>query len=719
MYDTPGNHSYSYYSFMEHCLVLNQAFQEVDVGPNKNTVVSDVHTPGDNLKTKPSLKADRKHGSRATRDPPVRLFDTHRVAGIRHLLKDCTECPEEKKKVLLDKYRAEKKSDGPARNTRSQTSRHVGRLVNKQPTMKINDMDTSCPVRLADGSVSVMETGRCDDGSDATIVSPKIAEMAVVKGVGMIYGIKPVKLQVALKDGDQAQEFTCVRPWKRPRVVLQLAAGKLALLNVTFLVTDGDLSSDDLLIGLPLLRHLCVDTRTLLERNSASLDGTDCNDVPGATTDDACTPIGRLVKTTAEINPGRDKNRPRANYYETRATGDEFPNPYLLEPMVDGSEDKKVREALDLTLKEAYDNGLPSENKDELRAIVDDNIAVFCTTSSDGPPAAVKPLKINLASDVRPVRVKLRNYSQEQRKFLKKMVADFIKCKMVYLNPFPTWACAPLLVPKSGPAKFRFTVDLRPVNKFTLKHGYLMPNVEQELQSITGSKVYAKFDLSHGYWQFPLHEDSQECQSFVIPDGVYTPTRVLHGTTNAVTYLQSTIATLVPAELISQVLFWLDDILIHHATLYGLLSAISKQLTLFKTINIKLHPEKCCFFSTSIRWCGRLLSRDGIRFDPRRIDGIQKIELPKTGCQLQQFVCALQWVKTAIPNFTMIVEPLHLFMKTVYDRAGVRTKRGVSKVLLSPLGWSEKEKAAFHNCRSALAKQVALAHRKQDDRLCV
>jgi hypothetical protein len=42
-----------------------------------------------------------------------------------------------------------------------------------------------------------------------------------------------------------------------------------------------------------------------------------------------------------------------------------------------------------------------------------------------------------------------------------------------------------------------------------------------------------------GYWQLPLHEDSQEFQSIITPDGVYTPTRVQHGTTKATVHMQS------------------------------------------------------------------------------------------------------------------------------------------------------------------------------------
>ncbi len=101
---------------------------------------------------------------------------------------------------------------------------------------------------------------------------------------------------------------------------------------------------------------------------------------------------------------------------------------------------------------------------------------------------------------------------------------------MVYENPSSRWASAPLLVPKPGLTKFRFTVDLRSVNKYTEKHAFPMPVLEHELHKLAPSQRYANFDLSQAYWQLPLDRGSQECQSFITPLGYLRRTRVLHGT---------------------------------------------------------------------------------------------------------------------------------------------------------------------------------------------
>lgn len=69
--------------------------------------------------------------------------------------------------------------------------------------------------------------------------------------------------------------------------------GKLVLLNVSFFVADDDLSCEELLIGLPVLRHLRIDNKTVMKTNPSKLDGTDCAKV-GNQTSEGLDAVGRL-----------------------------------------------------------------------------------------------------------------------------------------------------------------------------------------------------------------------------------------------------------------------------------------------------------------------------------------------------------------------------------------------------------------------------------------
>lgn len=125
------------------------------------------------------------------------------------------------------------------------------------------------------------------------------------------------------------------------------------------------------------------------------------------------------------------------------------------------------------------------------------------------PPANIKPLKIKLKYDALPVKVRLRNYSQAQREFFQDFVENLERTGLAYWKQTEKWARTPLIVSKSGPGWFRFTVDLRPVKKFTDRHNFPMPNIEQWLGKLAIARYFANFDLLYGYWKLPIETSSQ------------------------------------------------------------------------------------------------------------------------------------------------------------------------------------------------------------------
>jgi hypothetical protein len=107
-------------------------------------------------------------------------------------------------------------------------------------------------------------------------------------------------------------------------------------------------------------------------------------------------------------------------------------------------------------------------------------------------------------------------------------------------------------------------------------------------------------DLSYGNWQLTLSRESQECQSFITPEGVYSPTRVPHGTTNAVAHLQSVLQGAF-CQMAEQLILWLDDRLLHASSLAKLFEHLRSFFTICRERNLKLHPGKCVLFATEVR----------------------------------------------------------------------------------------------------------------------
>lgn len=196
--------------------------------------------------------------------------------------------------------------------------------------------------------------------------------------------------------------------------MLHLASGKLAVLNISFLVSDDDLTTSGILIGRPILQHLRVDTKTLLESNRTTLDGTDCASVGNPTVPGKAGSVSTIMTSRANdvedhIKP-QDPGRPRVNYFTSRKEVDPFPDSSLLDPVKreQGPDiDAAIAEQLDIASK----NGLTGNHLTRLRDIVHSNTNIFRVGLSSGEAANIPPLRISLTPDARPTRVKLRNYS--------------------------------------------------------------------------------------------------------------------------------------------------------------------------------------------------------------------------------------------------------------------------------------------------------------------
>ena len=95
------------------------------------------------------------------------------------------------------------------------------------------------------------------------------------------------------------------------------------------------------------------------------------------------------------------------------------------------------------------------------------------------------------------------------------------------------WASAVVLVWKKD-GVLRFCIDLRKLNNWTVKDAYLLPWIEETLDSLQGSQWFPSLDLKSGYWQVKMDEESKPLIAFTMgPLGFYECKRMPFGLTNA------------------------------------------------------------------------------------------------------------------------------------------------------------------------------------------
>lgn len=94
--------------------------------------------------------------------------------------------------------------------------------------------------------------------------------------------------------------------------------------------------------------------------------------------------------------------------------------------------------------------------------------SVFKLRLGSGGPARVTPMMIRQEEGKMPVKVKVRKYPADQRRFLNAYLERLVEVD--FFRPYlrVAWQAAPHLVPKNLKTKFRTTIDLRPVNAATI-----------------------------------------------------------------------------------------------------------------------------------------------------------------------------------------------------------------------------------------------------------
>ena len=482
-------------------------------------------------------------------------------------------------------------------------------------------------------------------------------------------------------------------------------AGRLNVRGAAAHVTDADLH--EVLIGREILRILGIDPEDSLKELIRTKGGEQDHEVTVVASDSTITTDitnHSAKRTVVEEN----------SLCETLGEEGEDPTPISLQAK------HSMISAIDNMVTEAAAEGLAQEYTDRLRRILDKNKSIWRLSVGLDEPAMVTPMDVRLEPNAEPVRCKARRYPPLHSEFMHEHVQMLEDAGLVYRNPNSAWASPALVVKKpGGGGGYRLCVDLRAVNSKTVASAWPMPMFETLADHLKGSACYATLDLWKGYWQFPLAEDKQEIFSFMTHEGVFTPTRIIQGSKNGTNFFQSGLSECLRDLLYKGVLLWVDDVLVYGANETHLLDHLEQIFETFAARNIKCSAAKCHLFLKQAKWCGRIISEKGITPDPDKITALTEMSTPTTAAELQQFLCAMAWLKSALPEFVRVTAPLQALLDQALRTTTSRSKREAKNIKLATRGWSTEHDDAFAECKTLLQNAVTLAHPDPQQEFCL
>lgn len=266
----------------------------------------------------------------------------------------------------------------------------------------------------------------------------------------------------------------------------------------------------------------------------------------------------------------------------------------------------------------------------------------------------------------RPIYSKIYRYPQIHEQEINKQIKEMLSQGIIKESnsPYnsPLWV-VPKKLDNSGQEKWRIVVDYRKLNEATIDDKFPIPNIETILDKLGRSQYFTTLDLAKGFHQVLVREEDRKKTAFSTPLGHYEFTRMPFGLKNAPATFQRLINSVL-REYINQIcVVYLDDILIFSSSLKEHVISVQKVLDKLREHNLKIQINKCNFFAKETEYLGHVLTTEGVKPNNKKIEAIQKLQLPETTKQIKSFLGITGYFRKFIRDYAKIAEPMTRYLK--------------------------------------------------------
>ena len=188
-----------------------------------------------------------------------------------------------------------------------------------------------------------------------------------------------------------------------------------------------------------------------------------------------------------------------------------------------------------------------------------------------------------------------------------------------------------------------------------------MPRILEFQNKMKDAKIFSTLDLKSRFHRIPLAKEERQKTTLCTPWGSFHYTRCCFGLSNSPQSMQR-LTDWLTSDL-DNVQGYVDDFLVFSATPEEHESHLWLLFQKFHDAGLKINPKKSVLACSEIKFCGNLISEDGIKPPPEKLEAIKNYPEPTTVKGLKSFLSAVNFYRPAIPNFAAIAAPLNSFCK--------------------------------------------------------
>lgn len=224
------------------------------------------------------------------------------------------------------------------------------------------------------------------------------------------------------------------------------------------------------------------------------------------------------------------------------------------------------------------------------------------------------------------------------------------------------WASPIWIVPKkedaSGQKKWRLVIDYRKLNLKTIDDRYPIPNITEILDKLGRCQYFTTLDLASGFHQIEVHPEDVQKTAFAVNHGLYEFVRMPFGLKNAPATFQRVMDHVLRDLIGKCCLVYMDDIIIFSTSLQEHLVNLSRVLQALEKVNLKIQLDKSEFLKREVAFLGHIVTDEGVKPNPNKIETIKKWPVPSNQKELKGFLGLLGYYRRFIRDFAKITKPL-------------------------------------------------------------
>jgi transposase InsO family protein len=245
--------------------------------------------------------------------------------------------------------------------------------------------------------------------------------------------------------------------------------------------------------------------------------------------------------------------------------------------------------------------------------------------------------------------------TETEKQALKEFVRENLRLGRI--RPSQSSAGYPVLfVPKKN-GKLRLCIDYRQLNSITKKDRYPLPLISEIQDRIGNAQVFTKIDLRWAYHQIRIKEGDEWKGAFRTSEGLFEPTVLQFGFTNAPATFQRRINSVLGEHLDEFVMAYLDDIVIYSDSEEEHEKHVEWVLEKLHQENIPVAIEKCEFHTKKTDFVGFIIEPGQISMDPKKIEAIVNWKDPESVTGLRSFLGFCNYYRRFIAKWSKEIEP--------------------------------------------------------------